>query len=241
MSLDSIPTRANGAEIDNTWFNVLQAVLGADVVPRTAGGVPTDIAGNLGTLTYAWTSLLAVTAYLRANGHKVGLQAPGTLAADLTLTLPGSLPSALSALTIDASGNIAFGAAKTAVQGTSSGALTMGTTFGTIAATPSMTTNGGAVLIQLQPDQSATASLVSLANNNGTFATCQFKLLRDGVAIAFLNIVLDANKTMSFPAGAFTFIDPAPSAGAHTYTLQGLAPTGVSGELQYVVLFGKEL
>jgi hypothetical protein len=105
MASDTISTRADGDIIDQTWFNVIQSALGVDLVPRNASGVATDQAGSVGTSTYRFLNGQFMNLLLFSNNtKKVTIKSPNSLAADYSWTLPGSLPSAQSVLTVDASG-----------------------------------------------------------------------------------------------------------------------------------------
>jgi len=57
MGLINLPTRANGQNVDETWFNRLKSALVGIFVPRNANGSPEDEAGSLGTETYRWKKM----------------------------------------------------------------------------------------------------------------------------------------------------------------------------------------
>ena len=63
MGSDTLPARANGQTIDQTWFNILQSILTADNYPRNTSGIVTNEAGSLGSKTYQW-----LKAYIK-SGH----------------------------------------------------------------------------------------------------------------------------------------------------------------------------
>lgn len=57
MGLNTIPDRANGDTIDQTWFNILKSIFTIDIVPRNISGVVQAVAGNLGSSTLPWLKL----------------------------------------------------------------------------------------------------------------------------------------------------------------------------------------
>lgn len=58
-------------------------------------------------MKYGLLEVLASTRFF-AGGNYAGLKAPGSLAANYTLTLPGGLPGATQGLLVDSSGNLAY-------------------------------------------------------------------------------------------------------------------------------------
>lgn len=67
MGLINIPTRANGQNVDETWFNRLKSALVGVFVPRNTSGTPETEAGSLGTSTYRFKK-----AYITAGDLFVG-------------------------------------------------------------------------------------------------------------------------------------------------------------------------
>jgi hypothetical protein len=57
MGLERILTRANGQSVDETWFNLLKKVFIGAFVPRNSSGIPTSLAGSLGTTDYRFKRL----------------------------------------------------------------------------------------------------------------------------------------------------------------------------------------
>lgn len=57
MGLNSIPDRANGDVIDQTWFNTLKSVITGDWAPRNVSGVVQAVAGSLGTVAIPWLKM----------------------------------------------------------------------------------------------------------------------------------------------------------------------------------------
>lgn len=64
MSLDNLPTRANGSAIDETWFNRIKKILGGAVAPRNSSGTVEAAAGRLGSDTFRWRRAHVASGYL---------------------------------------------------------------------------------------------------------------------------------------------------------------------------------
>lgn len=92
MSTESIPTRSTG-KILAEHVNIFKRVLGEDFVPRNTSGDATDLAGSLGDTSRTWLAAYLATLNLKANGNIITLEAPGSLAAGYSLTLPEELPA----------------------------------------------------------------------------------------------------------------------------------------------------
>ncbi len=65
MGLDIIPTIRELQKNDAEWFNALNRALSQDLVPRNSSGIPTDLAGSIGSSTLRWLFLRI------ASGHWV--------------------------------------------------------------------------------------------------------------------------------------------------------------------------
>lgn len=247
MSLDNIPTRANGAEIDQLWFNIVQSVLGADLVPRNSGGTVTDQAGGLGTATISWVAAYLMTLKLRAatSGNIATLKAIDTLTASLNFTLPASLPTNKSYMTIDSAGQMGFGGGNSLVEGTSTGNpfhIAAGVTAGQdVCSVTLASTNGGPILVMLLPDYSGTATEILATNSNAGATNIIYWWNRDGTDLVQQYIAVPGSASMGIPAGAFCFIDPSPGAGNHTYKLRAGTNAGITSDWLYLKLSAKEL
>lgn len=105
MSTDTIPSRTNGQTIDQVWFNILQAVIGTDFVPRTAGGIVTDIAGSLGQSSFRWLNVYVQALVIGLLTKQVTINA-ASAAAPYAVHLFTGLPASNLPVSIDASGNL---------------------------------------------------------------------------------------------------------------------------------------
>lgn len=63
MSLEKLPARSNGQNIDETWFNLIKRILGGVIAPRNTDGEVTARAGSLGSATYRWKRLHCASGY----------------------------------------------------------------------------------------------------------------------------------------------------------------------------------
>jgi hypothetical protein len=234
MSTSSIPTRANLQTIDQTWFNIIQNVLGVDFVPRNASGVAVDLAGNMGTLTFAWAALYAAALQLRSNGNTAGLVAPAGLAASYQLTMPPALPASASRLIVDALGNMTFSAGASAVSSLSASnpqRFTSTTLTDVTNLSVTITASGRPILLTLLADQNNSSGGTMTASNRGSVEMDQGGL--GGVFFVEGSTVLGSQTLqgtdsvnsnpiiIDYPASSFSTIVLAPSAGSHTYKVQG--------------------
>lgn len=222
MSLDTIPTRADLQTIDRTWFNVLQAVLGVDFVPRNSSGAPTDIAGGLGTLAYAWGAAYVQSLLLRSNGNTAGLVAPSGLSASYNLTLPSGLPSSVAKMTVDTSGNISYAGSNVTTTSGNSGSFSWSTNSFTQVTnlSESFVCTGRPVLMTL----GGPSCEIYVQNTSGPTSLFACALYRNGVAIqeaTFGSVCTTLSSpilvTSTHPCGAFTFLDTSPPPGTNTY------------------------
>lgn len=106
MGANSIPTRADTKIIDQTWFNLIQAAICQDFVPRNASGVATDSAGSLGSTTYLWANLYTKAIdFIHTNGNNAAImQSPAGLSAAYTVTLFAALPGSVLPVSISSTG-----------------------------------------------------------------------------------------------------------------------------------------
>jgi hypothetical protein len=87
MSLDILPTRANGQFINSWWFNIWRKILSFIIVPRNTSGAPTSEAGSLGTSTYKFERMHVSSGYLYAGMIKYKYDYNGTVSIE-----PGWFP-----------------------------------------------------------------------------------------------------------------------------------------------------
>lgn len=71
MGLINLPTRANGQNVDETWFNRLKSALVGAFVPRNAAGSPTDEGGSLGSSSYKWKKAHITSGHLFVGAMKM--------------------------------------------------------------------------------------------------------------------------------------------------------------------------
>ncbi len=233
MGLGTLPDRADGQIINDTWYNVVKTALTVDFLSRDISGVVTDAAGNLGSLTYAWADAFLQRLRLRANGHLVNLIPPGGLAADYTLTLPVALPAQNVRLAVDNTGAMFMsGAFQTSA---SSGAFVSASASYADVTNLSVTiTSGGRpIMVMLIPDGSGNQSYVaSAASGNGATAQFLCQILRGATVLSQLIPQIStsgaSDSNCKFPPGVISFLDPV-AAGTYTYKLQ--AKDGVTHSL----------
>ncbi len=70
MSLENLPARENGSNIDETWFNLVKRVLIGIIAPRNTGGTVEADAGRLGSPTYRWNNAFVTSGYLFTGALK---------------------------------------------------------------------------------------------------------------------------------------------------------------------------
>lgn len=58
MGLNNIPTATDGTVIPSSHHNSIKEALTADLVPRNVDGIPQELAGSLGTITFPWIKLV---------------------------------------------------------------------------------------------------------------------------------------------------------------------------------------
>lgn len=71
MGLNNLPTRANGQNVDETWFNRIKSALVGVFVPRTSLGVPEAEIGSVGTETYRWKKAFISSGHLFLGAIKM--------------------------------------------------------------------------------------------------------------------------------------------------------------------------
>lgn len=82
MGSGSLPTRADLDIMDAPWWNLFQAALSGDLVPRDSSAVATDLAANLGTAALRWKRMQVKSGYFSIGDIKYrnsynGLTSPG--------------------------------------------------------------------------------------------------------------------------------------------------------------------
>lgn len=240
MSLDTIPTRSNDQTIDATWYNILQDVLSDDVVPRT-GGVPTDNAGACGTTAFSFSALCALLAKLKnASGKILTLAPSSSQAADTTFTFPAAAPASTSKLAMDTSGNILASGLSAPVRGSSTSATITANTYTDIASV-TITATGAPIRLSLDSatnDDSAGANILAGASGASGF----LRWVRDSTTLNSCAFSIGDNGTAPLFSGSLTCIDDSPSAGSHTYKLQGkISGSSSAIETSAMLLTAKEL
>jgi microcystin-dependent protein len=67
MGTNVLPERPGGVPIPTAWFNDIRQLVLGDFVPRNSSGIPTNLAGDLGTLLFQWKTLRAESIFLNGN------------------------------------------------------------------------------------------------------------------------------------------------------------------------------
>lgn len=242
MGTDNIPARSGGQTITAQFFNLLRSVLGGDLVPRNASGVPTDLAGAIGTSTYRMLSAFAQKYNLGAPASGLSIEEDS----GAIIFKVGGVEKGR----IDSNG-IKRNSLDTLNYSLSSSCGTFSTTSTSFVSVTnlsrSITTNGNPVEIFLVPDNSAT-NLAALGpiGSSSTQAAMQLRITRDGTQIFSENIIADAfgssttSFTLGLPPSAIRAID-FPSAGTYTYAIQIKGSAGGSANLNHCQLLVREL
>lgn len=71
MGSATLTTRANGTEVQDSWFDTILAALALNIVPRNSSNVATTIGASLGTLLLPWKRLHVRTGHWRAGDTKM--------------------------------------------------------------------------------------------------------------------------------------------------------------------------
>lgn len=228
MSNETIPARANGQAIDDSWFNLLRSVLNGSLFPRTAG-VATDQGGSLGDSSYRWLAAYLYSLVIMNGTKGVTLAAPSDLASDFQMTLPSSLPGSTLPLLVSSAGLMSFGSITKAmiealghsVSSSCGTFLTSGSSYTDVTnLSVSITTVGKPVYVGLTPDTSNPSAEVDMTNAS---ADSGIQILRDSTVIYKLEGLVTT------PAGGVWAFDE-PAAGTYTYKVQAKG-TGSSTSL----------
>jgi len=70
VGTESLTDKANGQVIDQTWWNLIHAVLSGNLVPRNASRVATDLSGSIGTSALRFLKAFIASGYLGAGDVK---------------------------------------------------------------------------------------------------------------------------------------------------------------------------
>lgn len=225
---------------------------------------------SAGSETFIWQSATSTAANMdngsvtirevAANANGITISSPGSLAADYSITLLPTLPVATSFLTIDNSGNLGasssvaslfpvttsniadgavtlpkIAAPNMVVTTGCGGFFTSSTSFVQVPNfTATLTTTGKPVYISFQADSSGSCET---GTTDGTIAA--YSIFKDGVQINTNNMT-PQGCNMYLPPGFLNYVDPAPTAGSHTYQLM-VASTGGVLIFQFAVMVVREM
>lgn len=157
--------------------------------------------------------------YPTPTGNYILLQAPTSLATGYALTLPASLPTNTSVLTVDSSGNV-VASTQNSVNGSFTSSYSNTTTTSTTAVGATITVSGSrAVLLTLVGASGGQFSAYS--NNTGVYQGV-ISIIKDGSEIyRYFFGGVSSNGSIAFqqiiPACSVSVVDPTPTAGSHTY------------------------
>lgn len=247
MGTQTIPNRLPGENIDAAHPNLISDTFRIGLVPRNVTGIPTDLAGSLGSSALRWLAAhlnsLSVyagsiyTALVRASGGS-----------DYTLNLPNSLPSARTLYPlVGTSGSVEF----SGFSQTKSDEIVIVNDLDGVADTVesvTLTTHGRPVLIGLTSRDPATATQNVSSNriDGGNDYSVSLLWHRDGSLIGSSTLsatnLAGVNSAIFGTIAPFWHIDDGASAGEHTYELkvQGLGGS-VSAAVRFCRMFALEL
>jgi len=84
---NNLTTITDGSVADAGDLNQFKTALNNDLVPRNSSGVPTDVAGGLGTTTFRWTDSYFEKAFIGTVGSLINLE---DIAGDLVFRIDGT-------------------------------------------------------------------------------------------------------------------------------------------------------
>lgn len=199
------------------------------------------------TKTFSFTQSSGVTADLAAGSvnlyedvaasNPVTLKSPTSLSSAYSLTMPTALPASLGYLTISSTGQLAA-ATHTPIQSSNVNiSSSAGSETDMTGLTVTITTTGRPVMLMIGTGSAASGSYfqATAASAADVFFT------RDASDVGALHYGNNATGTNSIPASSFMFIDPSPSAGAHTYKMRWIAFGGGTISCSNCVLTAYEL
>jgi hypothetical protein len=233
MGTNTLPTRANGQFMDETWFDKINEALFGDLVPRNASGVATNNAGALGTVTYTWSQGVTYSAWYRAlnNSNVIRVKSPDSLASSYDLILPESLPASKLNLFLDENGQLV---AEGATQAISSSSGNFSNSSGDFVPVTNFSVNldvpgGRDVEIFVIPDGNTSNS----AAVGGEVADTLFRVMRDSTEVG--RIKFDhffSSEAVRYAPGVLTWLDIEPAAGNYDYSLEVLG-SSANAYVQY--------
>lgn len=212
MGTNNFQTKNPGDVINTDDPNQYKVGLTGDIVPRNVSGVPSDIAGSLGSSVFRWLNgfvkalrigEIASGIELKETSGELDILVGGSTRArvgangwDGVYIKNGTIPSNKNTLNIVNGSNFINGS----YNNTSYAAIP--------GATVTITTTGRPVLIMPQNGYV----------DNTTASESYIRIMRSGTQICEYR--LHGGSRLAIPIGAYSCIDNAPSAGTYTYTME---------------------
>lgn len=220
MGTNNYVTKNPGDVIATTDPNQYKQGLSGDVVPRNVSGVPSDLAGSIGSAVFRWLSGCFKALRIGETASDIELSeqsgslvvkilgaiqlAVGADGWDGTYIKTGTIPAAKNTLNIAHSSNFTNGSYNS-------------TSYVDIpGSSVNITTTGRPVMVLPQNGYI----------DNTTASESYIRVLCDGVQIS--ESKLQGSGRVAVPIGAYMCVHDAPAAGAHTYKLQIRNATGAN-------------
>ena len=236
----------SGGKVKTAHVNQFYTALNQDLVPRNSAGAPTAGGGSLGTSTFTWLDGFLSGSLYFPGSTKWKLSKDGSDNYNFDFNgINRFRISSAGVLTIGSIGNanvitrdnlVAVGQQ---VSGGSGLYNNTTATFTDVTTAFNITVTGRPVVLTLLSTGISTPSYIGVDRTGGAgetdvFCVAQFKLVRNGVLDFSLVSITGISRTFSdgtfvnrVAPGTISGIDT-PSAGTHSYKLQGAASGGTS-------------
>lgn len=237
MGTNTLLTATDGTPIPPSEHNGIKEALGVDLVPRNVSGVPTDVAGGLGTTVFRWATSYINKLFIGAVASGISFEdSSGDLvikvnSVEVKRFIPGGINKVESSLSEDFN-------------------TTSPTYVDVTNLSVTITTSGRPVFIGINatdnsPGEGSTYSIFILSSTNTAIVSAT--ILRDSTNIGYFPLTwggptaFSSGTPIKIPATSISIIDT-PSAGTYTYKVQLLSSsTDYRAIIENVKLFAYEL
>ncbi len=229
MGTETIPTRSQGATVNNTDQNLIKSVLAQDIVPRNTSGVATDQGGSLGTTVLRWLNFYISKIFLGVIANGLSIEASGTT---IIVKVGGSTVASFDStgMVIDSSiadRSIIRDKIEIPVVG-SSGTVTQTITGATYADVTGLTTGAmtitgpNPVLIFITSGGTGDSNINQITDNT----IGRFQILRDATVLGTYSIDnITGGDSTTYRNPCFMMID-SPAVGSRTFKVQAKVTSG---------------